>query len=446
VELDTISDVTEPQKIGWLEYLVAVFILVVPMMCAFSPLEQYFTETRDSGVQATLYAPPTAFTASSIENLVTYTVLGLLAMKHWPRMMREARLMLPLAVLILWGGASALWSIDGSHTLHRILHVVSRAVFGVYLVQGFRWRDLIALLTRCFGIILVLCLVMVFVFPEYGLSKLNTYREAWQGVFTEKNFLGGAAILGVLTSGYSLLIGANNRWFAGAVCLGEMLLLVMSHSATSAVALVAALGVVVLAMAANIRERPFVGLCGVALLLLGGGIALTLFANYDSIGELMGRSSDMTGRAPIWHFVLKTIALRPWLGFGYGFWDVLSTEKLNIWYSMGWALPHAHEEFLDVTLQTGIVGLCLEVLCLGVTLLRAARFSVVLGDGRGLYCGLVVVVFCVRGLAETVLTDPSTDGWMWLTISYLSLAHMVKAEALPDSSGGATGRFLPLTL
>lgn len=280
---------------------------------------------------------------------------------------------------------------------------------------------------------------MVFAFPDYGLSKLNSYWDAWQGVFTEKNYLGGTAVLGVLTAGYSLLIGANNRWFAGAVCLGQLLLLGMSRSATSEVAFVAALGVAVLAMAANIHERPFVGLCGAALLLLGGGIALTLFANYDSIGEVMGRSSDMTGRAPIWHFVLETIQKRPWLGFGYGFWDVLSTEKLNIWYAMGWAVPHAHEEFLDVTLQTGIVGLCLEVFCLGLALLRAARFSVVLGDGKGLYCGLVVVVLCVRGLSETVLTDPATDGWMWLTIAYLSLAHMAKEKATPDSASVAAG-------
>jgi exopolysaccharide production protein ExoQ len=303
----------------------------------------------------------------------------------------------------------------------------------MYLVQRFCWRDMIALLTRTFAVILVMSLVMVFAFPDYGLSKLNTYQDAWQGVFVEKNFMGGYAVSGVLTCGYALAIGATNRLFAGAVCLGQMLLVVMARSATSELALMVALGLVVLVMAVSVHERPFVRLCSLAVLVVGAVTGLALFVSYDSISELMGRSSSMTGRVPIWHLVLKTIAQRPWLGFGYGFWDVLSTEKLNIWNTLNWTAPHAHEEFLDVTLQTGIVGLSIEVFCLGLALLRAARFSLVLGDGKGLYCGLLVVVLCVRGFAETILTDPATGGWMWLTIAFLPLAHMAKENTAIDS-------------
>lgn len=89
-------------------------------------------------------------------------------------------------------------------------------------------------------------------------------------------------------------------------------------------------------------------------------------------------------------------------------------------------MPHAHEEYLDITLQTGIIGLCLEVFCLALALMRAARFSFVLEDGKGLLCGLMIGALCVRGVTETVLTDPTINGCIWLVIPFLTLAHMAK--------------------
>jgi hypothetical protein len=123
----------------------------------------------------------------------------------------------------------------------------------------------------------------------------------------------------------------------------------------------------------------------------------TIIVGYDD-----DLNRDLSGRTAIWHYALETIQLRPWLGYGYGFWVTASTPKLNMWMAKGWPMPHAHEEYLDITLQTGIIGLCLEVFCLALALMRAARFSFVLEDGKGLLCGLMIGALCVRGVTETV--------------------------------------------
>jgi hypothetical protein len=68
----------------------------------------------------------------------------------------------------------------------------------------------------------------------------------------------------------------------------------------------------------------------------------------------------------------------------------------------------------------------LEVFCVALALVRAARFSFVLEDGKALFCGLMIAVLCIRGFSETTLTDPAISGWTWLAISYLTLAHMAK--------------------
>lgn len=334
--------------------------------------------------------------------------------------------MLPLLALVCWIFASTLWSIDPKNTLHRAFHTVDHVVFAAYLAARFGWREIVALLTCAYGVILILSVGAVLLAPDLAFSNLQGYSDAWRGAFTQKNALGAVAVVGVLISGYSFLIGANNRLIAAFVCAGQLLLLVMARSATSTVSLLIVLSAAVAAFGLSVHERPVVRLFALMTMLFGAVAGLILFMSYDSVNEMMGRTASMTGRTPIWHYVLETIGTRPWLGYGYGFWNTDSPPRLNMWTALDWPTPHAHSEWLDVTLQTGIIGLCLEMFCLALALMRAARFSFVLGDGKGLFCGLMISVLCIRGFSETTLTDPAINGWTWLAISFLTLAHMAK--------------------
>jgi exopolysaccharide production protein ExoQ len=215
------------------------------------------------------------------------------------------------------------------------------------------------------------------------------------------------------------------------VCLGQVLLLVMSRSATSAISLLLMLGLTALALGVSIHERPVVRFFFLIVLVVGAICGLLLFGAYDSIHEMTGRSASLTGRTEIWRYVIQLIQARPWFGYGYGFWLAPSVPRLNMWLAMNWPMPHAHDEWLDITLQLGVIGLCIEVFCLALALARAVRLSFVLQDGKALFCGLIIVILCVRGYAETVLTDPAINGWVWLVISYLTLAHMAREKAAP---------------
>jgi exopolysaccharide production protein ExoQ len=424
----------QQKKTGLLETIIAGILLIFPIEGAFGPFETYFFVKGSQNFHGAIYEPPTSYVINNVEHMISLFVLLCLSLMNWRAMFREARLMLPLLALLAWGFASAIWSIDPNNTLHRALHVAEHAVFATYLVQRFKWRELIAFLTRCYGIILIMSLVMVLLFPELGYSFLNGYTDAWRGVFTEKNTLGSVAVMGVLTSGYSLLVAANHRGFAAFVCAGQLLLLVMSRSATSTLSLLVALGAMVVAFGVFVHQRPVVRLFTLMSMLVGllAGIILFNFDNY-SITEIMGRSNNLTGRTAIWHYVLSVIELKPWLGYGYGFWNTPSETKLNVWMALDWPAPHAPSEWMDVTLQTGIIGLCLEVFCLTLSLMRAARFSFVLEDGKALFCGMSLVVLCVRSFSETTLTDPAIGGWIWLVIAFLMLAHMAKeTTSLPS--------------
>lgn len=400
------------------------------MMGAFTPFDVYMSPSaEDLNINQTLYLPPTSFATSSMIHIATWGLLLALSLLNWRGMLRQAQFMLPLLALIGWIFASALWSVDPNNTLHRAFHMMDHVVFATYLVQRYSWREMISLFTHSFLFIFILSVVMALGFPDLGLSSLAGYNDAWRGAFTEKNFLGAVAVMGMLISGYSLVHGINNRWYAAFIYLGQMFLIVMSRSATSAVTLMIVFSLIVLALGVSVHQQPVTRFFSLAALLVGAISVMLLFGAYDSIHEMTGRSADMTGRTEIWHYVLKTIQARPWFGYGYGFWSAPSLPKLNVWQALGRPLPHAHNEWLDATLQLGLWGLCVQVYCLMLAMTRAVRLSFVMRDGKALFCGLLLITLCVRGYAETVLTDPVINGWFWLVISYLMLAHMAKERA-----------------
>jgi O-antigen ligase len=75
---------------------------------------------------------------------------------------------------------------------------------------------------------------------------------------------------------------------------------------------------------------------------------------------LLGRDSTMTGRTEIWQAVLQAIMKRPLLGYGFAaFWLSLRGESANIILALRWAVPAAHNGFLEIWLQLGALGLLL---------------------------------------------------------------------------------------
>lgn len=79
---------------------------------------------------------------------------------------------------------------------------------------------------------------------------------------------------------------------------------------------------------------------------------------------LLGRAEEagtLTGRLPLWEHLLWYVRERPWLGYGYGgFWTPQRVLKIS--ERLDWVIAHAHNAFLEVTLNIGLVGLALMLI------------------------------------------------------------------------------------
>jgi len=194
-----------------------------------------------------------------------------------------------------------------------------------------------------------------------------------QGIVGNANNLGFLALLAVIV----LAVQLADRSIGRAQGLGWLaiaaLTLALTRSATVTVALagVIAVAVVVLLVrrAATVGGRALVyGIAAGAAALLAG-LAVTF---QRGILELLGRSADLTGRLGIWQSVTELAQQRPAFGWGWvSYWMPWVAPFDNLAFRNGVRQLQAHNVWLDVWLQLGIVGVVVFAALVLSTLTRS---------------------------------------------------------------------------
>jgi O-antigen ligase len=81
-------------------------------------------------------------------------------------------------------------------------------------------------------------------------------------------------------------------------------------------------------------------------------------ASSQDLLVLLHRNPTLTGRTELWDAVVRSIARRPWLGYGFNtFWNGMNGESASVMIQVGWFPKHAHNGFLDLLLDLGFAGL-----------------------------------------------------------------------------------------
>lgn len=193
-----------------------------------------------------------------------------------------------------------------------------------------------------------------------------------EGIVANRNLLGMVALIGAIVFAALLASGGLRRaqgigWLvvAGAT-------LALTRSAT-----VILVGVLVLVALAFVlwarrvgpdRRRP-VYLTGLVALVAS---VTALVALWGPLTGLLGKSEDVTGRFEIWARVIGLAAERPWFGWGWlGYWAPWVEPLGGLYERNGVIYLQAHNAWLDVWLQIGLVGLVAFASVVGGALWRS---------------------------------------------------------------------------
>jgi exopolysaccharide production protein ExoQ len=158
------------------------------------------------------------------------------------------------------------------------------------------------------------------------------------------------------------------------------------------------------------------------------------------LAPLIGRDATLSGRTGIWGQTWRFIQERPALGWGYAaFWRGIEGESFKVVAALRFIVFHAHNGFLEIWLELGLLGLILFVL----SYLRAWRklWPVLRsGDpGRGAWMVFVLVLIALYDFDENTLLTFNGLGWV-LYVATLANIEVLGAE---DRVGNALRNAIP---
>jgi exopolysaccharide production protein ExoQ len=285
---------------------------------------------------------------------------------------------IPLLAFLALATVSLAWSFYPLSTALGVFVALITATAAIAAAVVFSWPELLRALGTALRIILGLSMLFELVvslivrqpvlpfwveYPDGKLPLMLFWSRNWlfdggpiQGIVGNSSLLAFAALLGVIVFGLQLAgrtVGRMSGWFWMIVAVA---IIALTRSATIYAAL-AVLAFVVLSVLLVRRARRRAPVYAGILVVVGAGVAsVALFG--DRLLPLVGKSSDLTGRLGIWDKVIGLAAERPVAGWGWvGYWTPWAEPFDDLVVRNGVLQLHAHNAWLDVWLQLGILGL-----------------------------------------------------------------------------------------
>ena len=344
---------------------------------------------------------------------------------------------------------SVAWSQWRGPTLITWILLAAVTVNGLFIAHVLTWHEIVRALSSAFKWILGLSLALELwvslvlhgpLLPNFADIPEGKLDPQWywvrdnlfdggriQGIVGNANLLAIISLFAIITFG--VLFAARARWRT-TLALWMLLagyFLFRTSSATAVVCAAAATVVLVVALlmrrarTPGARTRVYVVSIGSTLV-----VGTTVWLMREPLLSLLGRSADLTGRSDrIWTKVLQRVQEHPLFGNGFSSPWIPTDPAFDGWIvDHGITVFHAHNMWLDVLLQLGVVGLVLMAVAYASLLWRSWFFAVDRPrwdlDATRPYSPLTLlpslftIVLLVQGLSES--TPIMLWGWLLLIL------------------------------
>jgi exopolysaccharide production protein ExoQ len=341
--------------------LVISWVLMLPLM--FFAVHGVFS-WEDTGNNPSSGNSLTALTASSrhlgflgyvVIPGVAYSIVVWLIVINVHRVLPLTLRMKMITLLALLTIFSAAWSQNPFRSAYNGIFYFVDTLFAFYLVLRFDPEELLSLVMMAGVSLSVMSLLLIVLFPHFALVHEARDLGAWQGVFGDRN-LAAKALVFLLSP--ALIFRQRSLSFRNLLYVALMLCMVlMTKSATAR--LIVPVYITFMAstrIVGRFSRRSALLVCA-ALFTIAAVTAYIGLTHLPFIAGSLGRTTNLSGRTFIWDLVLRAIAKRPLLGYGYyAFWQGLTGESASAIIAANWVLGYAHNGILEICLQLGLVG------------------------------------------------------------------------------------------
>jgi len=305
-------------------------------------------------------------------------------------------------------------------------------------------------------------------FTQWNRVDFQPWRERVNSTFPDVNSLASflVANLFMLAPLLTLQRGRRPRGMAWWVLPAFFVCSYMAHSRAAFAALLLILPVYGLLQFGNRRlERPVVWLyrkrrflavaCVLLFLTLGFVFTGLDWQYHTDLGWTRATgpvAKALKGRLNIWRGGLYNLAQAPWFGRGIGsyylmlawHWEAFPTAEEWNWNPI---FENAHNYFIQMLVETGIVGGGLFLLIVALVLYQGLRAAVIhRGEERAILVGVLcgILAFLLTCLTGHPLLLVDVNLWFWFVVALLFVPHPAESAEFAQAQArpGGFRRFL----
>ena len=325
-----------------------------------------------------------------------------------------------LTLFLLWGLCSVVWSNYSMISLKRWISLFGEVIICLAAMLHFRWSE-VAL--RAFRVIVCmyipLTLLAILVVPE----AIQWEFPAWRGLAATKNNLGQVTLFSILLLLTIIPYNKGRPINALHYCMlgGAFIAYLGARSTTAFLIGFVLLGIFgALTIARMLMQEKVARMFALFIIMSGsllGGLVVVLAPEVLSgLFGLFGKDLSFSGRVDLWAAVLRMTEGKMWTGWGIGgFWVGDEPHLVPLFEEFVWVPNQAHQGYIDIFNQLGIVGVGLLLFIIGSYFKRLARLR------KGQLWTWLFIGILILNMQESVFFRPRHIGHFMFIFAYVAL-------------------------
>ncbi|BAY61778.1 O-antigen polymerase [Calothrix brevissima NIES-22] len=352
--------------------------------------------------------------------MLIYLITVLLLLCRWKKAISILSQVSFSWIILLLSALSIFWSAAPEVTLIRSVALLGTTLFGMYFATRYTLQEQLHLAKWMFMLAIVLSLLFAVALPKFGIMG-GVHSGTLRGIYTHKNVFGKILSL----AGVNFLLSASTKksngkflWFMFGL---SIICLVMTRSSSSMLSFTS---LIVIFLGLRILRSPIIAVPPVlsAIALICINLYLFIQNNLNTLLGSIGKDATLTGRGDLWPLIWDKIWQRPWVGYGFsGFWQGLDGESASVWYASQWTPPNAHNGFLDLWLDLGLLGIIIFFMGFFSLLFKCLKYIRITKTPEGFWPAICLFYLILINLTETSLLIQNNMFWILYVAAEVSM-------------------------
>lgn len=336
-----------------------------------------------------------------------------------------------ITILVILIYASSIWSYNPAQTDANMPEVLQMTSFALYFATRFTIKQQVRLVAWTFALGASISIFLAWRLPAAALHWLD-HPGAWKGIYDYKNTFGSMMVIGSIAFLLIPVDSLKHRRYKWGFFLLMLLMIYFSKSKTSLI--VSFLTIIILYLYRQFRWQGKRSILVVDLgIMVAGSIGVIVVSLWVEILGAFGKDPTLTGRLPMWGSLIDRLIIeQPLLGFGRGgLWGEESNYALEAGLSVGdnYLPPHAHNGYIDLALDVGLIGLSLFLISLTIAFYRSFKLAYNTRNSEYVWPLGFLLFLSLNNMSESYLIRLANVYWVLYAATALSVGAEIRRNA-----------------